>query len=183
MRYLQDILLIQLQCSVELLVRDKSGTVLRHQQGVCPRTCLSRLPLKPRQKRPGPPIAQPHTDSPRPASKDNNVPRSTSPALNSKPAQRSMSPGPYGGGPMPKTDDTRGRSRSNSAGDVQARRAAGHGPSPMNPASRAAKDLELPIQLQSPLEKPPTLGHSKSNSVASMPSSPVTRKPVPKKTM
>ena len=153
---------------------------MRHQQGVCPRTCLSRLPLKPRQKRTGPPIAQPCNDSPSPMATDNK-PRSTSPALHSNAGKRSMSPDPYGGGPEQKSEDLRGRSRSNSAGDAPVRRAGGHGPSPMNPAAQAAKDFDLPIQLQSPLEKPPSLGHGQSKSIGSMPSSPVTRKPVPNK--
>jgi hypothetical protein len=181
------------QCSVELIQRDNKGTVTRHQQGVVPRTCLSRLPLKPRNKRPGPPSAQPpRTASPAPsgpvvAPMGNapmvTTPRSQSPALNPNPVKRSMSPGPYGGGPQMKNDDPRGRSRSNSAGDAQPRRTGGPGPSPMNPAAQAIKDvkeLQLPIQLQSPREAPAS--QELPTDTVSSPGTPVTRKPVPKKT-
>ncbi|OSS44292.1 hypothetical protein B5807_11034 [Epicoccum nigrum] len=166
----------------------------RSQQGVVPRTCLSKHPVKPRTGPPrqgpppphmrGPPIRspmgpggipQPHPMSPvdgrssphppalSPASgrmspgprqmpppqmqgsprnrAQSNAPypgspqgrgRSSSNAPYAGPP-RSMSPGPYGGGPMAPPPQM-SRPRSNSAGQVNgARRGPAPGPSPMNP--------------------------------------------------
>ena len=141
--------------------------------------------MKPRsggQKRQGPPIAvTPRAESPAPSNVTTTayaVPRSSSPALNASPARRSVSPGPYGGGPQPQTQSPLARSRSNSMNDVKQTHKEAPGPSAMNPAAaRTSKDIPLPIQIPA-LEMPPTVGQSQTGSV---PTSPVTRKPVPKK--
>ncbi|KAL1650978.1 hypothetical protein SLS61_005747 [Didymella pomorum] len=172
----------------------------RTQQGVVPRTCLSKHPVKPRTGPPrqgpppphmrGPPIrspmgpggipqprpmtptdgrSSPHPPALSPASgRMSPGPRSMSPGPRQMPPHhmqgprnrahsnapypgspqgrgrsnsnapyagppRSMSPGPYGGGPMAPPPQM-GRPRSNSAGQVSgARRGPAPGPSPMNP--------------------------------------------------
>jgi hypothetical protein len=157
----------------------------RTQQGVVPRTCLSKHPVKPRTGPPrqgpppphmrGPPIRSPMgpggIPQPRPMSPASGRmspgPRSMSPGPRQMPPHmqgprnrahsnapypgspqgrgrsnsnapyagppRSMSPGPYGGGPMAPPPQM-GRPRSNSAGQVNgARRGPAPGPSPMNP--------------------------------------------------
>lgn len=157
-------------------------------RGVVPRTCLSRLPLKPRngQKRQGPPVAGASTaatsraESPAqapqaPSGLSNAVPRSTSSALNANPVKRSVSPGPYGGGPQSKVQSPVARSRSNSMSDMKQARKEAPGPSPMNPSGAESKDITLPIQFPA---LSPALAQSQTSSI---PSSPVTRKPVPKK--
>lgn len=166
----------------------------RSQQGVVPRTCLSKHPVKPRTGPPrqgpppphmrGPPIRSPMgpggIPQPRPMSPadgrssphppalspatgrmspgprqmpppqmqgplrsrgQSNAPYPGSPQARERSnsnapyagAPRSMSPGPYGGGPMAPPPQM-GRPRSNSAGQVNgARRGPAPGPSPMNP--------------------------------------------------
>ncbi|KAJ4992569.1 variant SH3 domain-containing protein [Stagonosporopsis vannaccii] len=165
----------------------------RTQQGVVPRTCLSKHPVKPRTGPPrqgpppphmrGPPIRSPMgpggIPQPRPMSpadgRSSPHPPALSPAsgrMSPGPRQmhspqmhgprnrahsnapypgspqargrsnsnapyagppRSMSPGPYGGGPMAPPPQM-GRPRSNSASQVHgARRGPAPGPSPMNP--------------------------------------------------
>lgn len=168
---------------MEIIQRDDQGKLLRRQSGVVPRTCLSRLPLKPRSKRTGPPpVAIPQF---------NGIPginsgRLQSPSLIPNTVQRSMSPGPYGGGPQdrPKFQDT--RSRSNSASDISGMRpkVAGLGPSPMNPASRlpneTVQSLPRSSTMTDVLPAPLSLGHARISSVGSSASAPVARKPVPK---
>jgi hypothetical protein len=153
----------------------------RTQQGVVPRTCVSKHPVKPRAGPPrqgpppphmrGPPIRspmgpggipQPRPLSPaeglnsHPSANDRMAPgphtmnpgprqmaspqmqqgprgRSHSNAPYARP-QRSMSPGPYGGGPQIAPPSQMGRPRSNSANQAGApRRGPAPGPSPMNP--------------------------------------------------
>ncbi|CZR62121.1 uncharacterized protein PAC_12018 [Phialocephala subalpina] len=130
----------------------------RSQQGVCPRTCLSARPVKPRpanpqaargpspgmrgpgpQVRPMTPNGQgrsmtPNGQSPRPMTPNGQGSRPMTPqGLQT----RSMTPtGPLPGtpnGPMPSTPNTQNRQRSNSAASSQARRQSPPGPSPMNP--------------------------------------------------
>ena len=158
----------------------------RSQQGVVPRTCLSKYPVKPRTGPPrqgppppgvrGPPIRSPMgpggVPQPRPLSPPSGrnsphppglqpangrmspAPRSMSPAsrqmspphMDGAPRarsnsnapymqpQRSMSPGPYGGGPQAAPPPEMGRPRSNSASQASnPRRGPAPGPSPMNP--------------------------------------------------
>ena len=122
----------------------------RSQQGVAPRTCLSARPVKPRPapgaRGPGPRGPPPpgmvgpgsRSASPAPSGRGSpspygRVPRPSTAGAGSQ--QRSMSPGPYGGGPqrpanMPPPGAKR---RSNSASDVRERRMSPPGPSPMNP--------------------------------------------------
>ncbi|KAF1848195.1 uncharacterized protein K460DRAFT_68926 [Cucurbitaria berberidis CBS 394.84] len=171
----------------------------RSQQGVVPRTCLSKHPVKPRTGPPrqgppppgmrGPPIRSPMgpggIPQPRPLSPasgrnspgpqspngpmspsqrsmspgprqmsprqmqgpprgraNSNAPqygpprgRSNSNAPYAQP-QRSMSPGPYGGGPQMAPPPQMGRPRSNSASQAgNPRRGPAPGPSPMNPSA------------------------------------------------
>ena len=62
------------------------------------------------------------------------------------PAQRSMSPGPYGGGPQrPNVLPPGGKRRSNSASQVRDRRMSPPGSSPMNPNANLQR---VPTQLQ-----------------------------------
>ncbi|KAF2005782.1 hypothetical protein P154DRAFT_423304 [Amniculicola lignicola CBS 123094] len=182
----------------------------RSQQGVVPRTCLSKHPVKPRtgpprQGPPGPrmrspPIASPMAPSgvPRPLTPSSGrnspmmappngrmspAPRSMSPgpramapgprAMSPGPRSmspgpnrmsppggrarsnsnapyagqpRSMSPGPYGGGPQYNMPPPQmGRPRSNSASQVNARRAPAPGPSPMNPNAASPMPQRKPI--------------------------------------
>ncbi|KAL8940686.1 MAG: hypothetical protein Q9211_002160 [Gyalolechia sp. 1 TL-2023] len=159
----------------------------RSQQGVAPRTCLSARPVKPRpkpnaqgpaprgppppgmfgpgQQRPMSPLSS-GRGSPGPFDR---TPRGMSP--DSRPAQRSMSPGPYGGGPQRPSMPPPGRKRrSNSASEFRDRRASPPGPSPMNPNAQ-----KVPIQLQAvtaPDQALPT-------ATVSQPSSMPARKPVP----
>jgi hypothetical protein len=156
----------------------------RSQQGVVPRTCLSKHPVKPRQGPPGPRMRGPPTSPPMnqgpmnqqrgpgpqprpltPSSGRNSphppalspaggrmspAPRSGSPGPRQMPPPqgrarantgnapyagppRSMSPGPYGGGPQMAPPPPMGRPRSNSAGQPSPRRGAQSGPSRMNP--------------------------------------------------
>ena len=99
--------------------------------------------------------------------------RSASPALNPRPVQRSMSPGPYGGGPQQQlAPPALGRLRSNSADDVHEKRVA-PGPSPMNPGMKVANQSSPNFQM-APIQIPAA---AQENSV---PASPVTRKPVPR---
>lgn len=131
----------------------------RSQQGVVPRSCLSKHPLKPRQ--PGPPRNRapppgmrgpppfagppprplspggrnspvPYGGPPRPASPahQNGRARSRSNAPSMGPP-RSMSPGPYGGGHQ-RPQQPQMRRRSNSVGDLAARRISPPGPSPLS---------------------------------------------------
>jgi hypothetical protein len=161
-------------------------TMDRSQQGVVPRTCLSKHPVKPRTGPPrqgpppphmrgNPPIRSPMSpggiQSQRPMSPaDGSHPPALSPAsgrmspgpraMSPGPRQmaspqmqqgprgrshsnapyagpqRSMSPGPYGGGPQMAPPSEMGRPRSNSANQAMGpRRGPAPGPSPMNPNS------------------------------------------------
>jgi hypothetical protein len=96
----------------------------RSQQGVVPRTCLSKYPVKPRPANGGPPPApyrnygppgSPGMRGPPPQGAPRPRPRAGS---NASYQQRSMSPGPYGpnGRPAPPADSRR---RSNSMGQIQ----------------------------------------------------------------
>ncbi|KAL5114405.1 hypothetical protein ACEQ8H_007715 [Pleosporales sp. CAS-2024a] len=154
----------------------------RSQQGVVPRTCLSKHPVKPRNGPPrgppppgmrGPPPRspmgftggpQPHPLSPAngPNGRMSPAPRAMSPGPRQMPPRertnsnapqygpprersnsnappyagppRSMSPGPYGGGPQMAPPPQMGRPRSNSASQTgEMRRGPAPGPSPMNP--------------------------------------------------
>lgn len=168
----------------------------RSQQGVVPRTCLSKHPVKPRQGPPrqGPPGARPRgppmgpmgpggipqprplspasgRNSPHPPSispangRMSPGPRSMSPAMNMNMNNgrarsnsnalpyagppRSMSPGPYGGGPQQMAPPQQmQRPRSNSASQIQARRNSPPGPSPMNP-NNASAAANSPMQMPS----------------------------------
>ncbi|MCJ1461766.1 hypothetical protein MMC07_000365 [Pseudocyphellaria aurata] len=132
----------------------------RSQQGVAPRTCLSARPVKPRpvanRSAPrgpppsamfGSPVPRPTSPasgrgSPGPYSRD---PRSMSPVP--RPVPRSISPGPYGGGPERPTIPPSGtKRRSNSASQVRERRNSPPGPSPMNPHVNNVQ--RIPLQLQ-----------------------------------
>ncbi|MCJ1388852.1 hypothetical protein MMC18_001702 [Xylographa bjoerkii] len=92
----------------------------RSQQGVAPRTCLSARPVKPRSK-----------------------PSGNAPSKNRVPARgqdgilRSMSPGPYGGGPQQTVLTPAGKPRSNSAGEIREKLNSPPGPSPMNPNAQS----------------------------------------------
>lgn len=101
----------------------------RTQQGVCPRTCLSKLPVKPRQQGPPPqngpqgarPRGPPPPGMPRsqsPAMRDNMVPRPLTPTgrERSQTGPR-MSPGAQNGG----------RPRSQSVGGANERPASPSG--------------------------------------------------------
>ena len=107
--------------------------------------------------------------------------RMQSPAFASNPVGRSMSPGPYGGGPQDRPQRSDTRSRSNSANDINPRpRMAGSGPSRMNPASQNSRPVELPMsQSMSALPMPAFPGHNRGESAGSTASAPVARKPVP----
>ncbi|KAL8744374.1 MAG: hypothetical protein Q9190_003370 [Brigantiaea leucoxantha] len=169
----------------------------RSQQGVAPRTCLSARPVKPRpnpnargppprgppppgmfgpgQQRPMSPSSGRGSPSPY-----DRAPRSMAPGA--RPAQRSMSPGPYGGGPQqrPGIPPAGGRRRSNSASDVRERRNSPPGPSPMNPNAHniMAGVQRVPLQLQAVTAPDQTIPMSTSPP-ASMPA----RKPVPGQAM
>ncbi|MCJ1260818.1 hypothetical protein MMC22_000681 [Lobaria immixta] len=133
----------------------------RSQQGVAPRTCLSARPVKPRPvadrgpaSRGPPPQAMFGSPIPRAASpaggRGSPTPYSRDPRAMSptpRPVQRSMSPGPYGGGPQHAIIPPPGtRRRSNSASQVRERRNSPPGPSPMNP--NASNMQRIPLQLQ-----------------------------------
>lgn len=189
----------------------------RTHQGVVPRTCLSKHPVKPRTGPPrqgpppphmrGPPIrspmgpggipqprpmspadgrSSPHPPALSPASgrmspgpRQMHSPQMHSPQMQGPPRHRahsnapypgspqgrgrsnsnapyagpprSMSPGPYGGGPMAPPPQM-GRPRSNSAGQVNgARRGPAPGPSPMNPN---AGPVPAPLASAVPNRKP-----------------------------
>ncbi|KAL5422794.1 hypothetical protein PMIN04_004409 [Paraphaeosphaeria minitans] len=181
----------------------------RSQQGVVPRTCLSKHPVKPRQGPPrngpqssprmqepprngpnGPPTGHAGVPQPRPLSPANNgrssplppanngrssplppvlspargrmspAPRSVSPGPRQMPPPqgrarsssnapnvnqpRSMSPGPYGGGPQMAPPPQMGRPRSNSASQIS-RRGSPPGLSPMNPNAPVQVPVRKPI--------------------------------------
>lgn len=161
----------------------------RSQQGVAPRTCLSTRPVKPRptgngrgplprgptplgihgspQQRPASPANGRGSPSPY-----NRAPRPMSPA--SLRGQRSMSPGPYGGGPQQRTNIPlpAARRRSNSVAEARERRNSPPGPSPMNP--NAGIIARLPPQLQ-PTSPPRTPSQSPPHAL--------TRKPLPGQAM
>ncbi|KAH7350294.1 hypothetical protein BKA66DRAFT_447011 [Pyrenochaeta sp. MPI-SDFR-AT-0127] len=202
---MQDELNLQAGQLVRMLHEYDDGWALcirmdRSQQGVVPRTCLSKHPVKPRTGPPrqgppppgmrGPPIRSPMgpggVPQPRPLSPSSGrnsphppglqpaggrmspAPRSMSPGprqmspphMQGAPRarsnsnapqygpprgrsnsnapyaapQRSMSPGPYGGGPQMAPPPEMGRPRSNSASQAgNPRRGPAPGPSPMNP--------------------------------------------------
>ena len=132
----------------------------RSQQGVAPRTCLSARPVKPRPvadrgptPRGPPPSAMFGSPVPRPTSPAGSrgpsspysrIPRAMSPT--SRPVRRSVSPGPYGGGPQQTSIPPPGtRRRSNSASQVRERRNSPPGPSPMNP--NPSNMQRIPLQL------------------------------------
>ena len=159
----------------------------RSQQGVAPRTCLSARPVKPRPppgaRGPGPRGPPPGMMGPgqqRPASPAggrgspspyNRAPRPQGPSMNGS-QQRSMSPGPYGGGPQrpPNMPPAGGKRRSNSASDIQERRLSPPGPSPMNPNAQ-----RVPMQEQ-------RVTSPDSASIRSFTQTPA-RKPVPGQAM
>lgn len=157
----------------------------RSQQGVAPRTCLSARPVKPRPPpgARGPPPRGPHPPGmfpgqQRPASPVNGraspspFPQALRPGSpNPAPGQRSMSPGPYGGGSQrPAIPPPGGKARSNSASAVRDRRNSPPGPSPMNPNVQ-----RVPMHLQAVTAPGQVLSQSPSQSVA--------RKPVPGQAM
>jgi hypothetical protein len=162
-------------------------TMDRSQQGVVPRTCLSKHPVKPRTGPPRqgpppphmrgnppirspmgpggipqiqgpmspadgshPPVLSPASGrmSPSPRAMSPGPRQMASPQMQQGPRgrshsnapyagpQRSMSPGPYGGGPQMAPPSQMGRPRSNSANQAMGpRRGPAPGPSPMNPNS------------------------------------------------
>jgi hypothetical protein len=169
----------------------------RSQQGVVPRTCLSKHPVKPRngpprqppppgmrsppirspmgpggvprplspasgpnsplppangRNSPGPRQMSPHMQGPPRGRSNSNAPqygpprgRSNSNAPYAAP-QRSMSPGPYGGGPQMAPPPQMGRPRSNSANQVSnMRRGPAPGPSPMNPNAAGPMPVRKPV--------------------------------------
>lgn len=157
----------------------------RSQQGVAPRTCLSARPVKPRPppgaRGPaprGPPPPGMFPGQQRPASPANGrgspspFPQALRPGSpNPAPYQRSMSPGPYGGGPQrPTIPPPGGKARSNSASAVRDRRNSPPGPSPMNPNVQ-----RVPMHLQAVTAPGQVLSQSPPQSVA--------RKPVPGQAM
>lgn len=76
-----------------------------------------------------------------------NHPRSLSPAPGPRQGPRSMSPGPYGGGPQrPSIPPPGGKRRSNSAGQVRDRRNSPPRPSPMNPNASNMQRIALQLQ-------------------------------------
>ncbi|KAL9009636.1 MAG: hypothetical protein Q9173_005355 [Seirophora scorigena] len=168
----------------------------RSQQGVAPRTCLSARPVKPRPNpnargpvpRGPPPLGMFGPGQQRPMSPASGrgspgpfdrAHRDMAPSP--RPTQRSMSPGPYGGGPQrPNMPPPGGRRRSNSASEFRERRASPPGPSPMNPnAQNILSGIQkVPLQVQAvtaPDQAPPTTAPPAS----SIPS----RKPVPGQAM
>ncbi|MCJ1380944.1 hypothetical protein MMC17_004053 [Xylographa soralifera] len=128
----------------------------RSQQGVAPRTCLSARPVKPRSK----PSENPPSGIRVPAQGQASAPRS-------------MSPGPYGGGPQQAAASPDGKPRSNSAGDVRGKRNSPPGPSPMNPNVQSTTRSSEGTQGSSTLVQ----------SVATLNDIPPKRKPVPGRTM
>lgn len=139
----------------------------RSQQGVAPRTCLSSRPVKPRPAgnnrgpppRGPPPYGMVGPGQNRPFSPAGNTggrglsspyDREQGPMFHpARQGARSMSPGPYGGGPqhshIPPPD---ARRRSNSVGQVRDRRNSPPGPSPMNPIASNMQRMHMPVQLQ-----------------------------------
>ncbi|KAL8646679.1 MAG: hypothetical protein Q9210_005998, partial [Variospora velana] len=105
------------------------------------------------------------------------IPTAAALALEDLHLRRSMSPGPYGGGPQRPNMPPPGRKRrSNSASEFRERRASPPGPSPMNPNAQniLSSVQKVPLQLQAitaPDQPPPT--------AAPPPSSMPSRKPVP----
>lgn len=161
----------------------------RSQQGVAPRTCLSARPVKPRGPPPGargpgprgPPPGMMGPGQPRPQSpasgrgspnphSQGRAPRPNNPAGSQ---QRSMSPGPYGGGHQrPAIIPTPGsKRRSNSVGEVSSRRNSPLGPSGLNPNVQ-----RVPMQLQAVTSPNQALSQSP-------PQSAMARKPVPGQAM
>lgn len=141
----------------------------RSQQGVAPRTCLSARPVKPRPagNNRGPPLRA----SPPPNMFGPGQQRLMSPpGARGPPHQynrdqgpmfpanrlgpRSMSPGPYGGGPQHQhVTHPGGKRRSNSASQIRDLRNSPPGPSPMNPIpmNSIASNMQrmpMPMQLQ-----------------------------------
>lgn len=112
----------------------------RAAQGVVPRTCLSKQPVKPRPQSPnrGPRGPQmpgsgrnspsqgrmspgPYAQAPRPLTPTSGRPRANSNAPFVQPQQRSMSPGPYGGSKLRPQDSASAaaqRRRSNSMSNL-----------------------------------------------------------------
>lgn len=158
----------------------------RSQQGVAPRTCLSARPVKPRPppggaRGPpgprGPPLGMMGPGQQRPQSpasgrgspnphKPGQTPRPYNPVGNQ---QRSMSPGPYGGGPQrPAKIPTPGsKRRSNSVSEVSSRGNSPLGPSGLNPNVQ-----RVPMQLQAVTSPDQALSQSPPQSM-------MARKPVP----
>ncbi|KUJ16937.1 uncharacterized protein LY89DRAFT_707346 [Mollisia scopiformis] len=152
----------------------------RSQQGVCPRTCLSARPVKPRpqnapgargpapgprnpgpQGRPMPPNGQgrpmtPNSQAPRPMTPNGQAPRPMTPNGNSMTPQglqpRPMTPT----GPLPGTPNQ--RPRSNSAASAQAKRNSPPGPSPMKPIPQFDGPASPPTD--SPISRKPVPGQA-----------------------
>lgn len=62
---------------------------------------------------------------------------------------RSMSPGPYGGGPqLPNAPPSGGKRRSNSASQIRDQRNSPPGPSPMSSIASNMQRMPMPMQLQ-----------------------------------
>ena len=119
----------------------------RSQQGVCPRTCLSARPVKPRPQQvpgsrsppamrgPGPQIRPmtPNTQSGRPMTSNGQAPRPMTP--NGQPGNgmvpRSLQPRPMTPtGPLPGTPNQ--RPRGNSTASMQSKRSSPPSPTQMN---------------------------------------------------
>ncbi|MCJ1357132.1 MAG: hypothetical protein MMC33_007128 [Icmadophila ericetorum] len=137
----------------------------RSQQGVAPRTCLSTRPVKPRPKQasgpPGPRIrGPPPQNSPLAPTGARGFSSTSIQSLPSQapgfcPKQRSMSPGPYGGGPQrPNFIPQGSQRRSNSAGSIHDKARVIPGPSPLsiNPPIGAQAPQGIPA---APVTPPP----------------------------
>ena len=156
----------------------------RSQQGVAPRTCLSARPVKPRPppgaRGPGPRGPPPGMMGPGQQRPQSPASGPGSPNLHTQgradrpytPAggqQRSMSPGPCGGGPQrPAKIPTPGsKRRSNSVSEISSRRTSPLGPSGLNPNVQ-----RVPMQLQAVTSPDHTVTQSP-------PRTTMARKPVP----
>jgi hypothetical protein len=135
----------------------------RSQQGVCPRTCLSTRPVKPRPQQngprgpPPPGMRVPQQGCPMSPAMNQGPPRAMSPAGNRPmtPQGRPMTPT----GPNPQnqmTPQNRGRPRSPSAAQMQGRRNSPPGPSPMNPVSQPDVAGSPPLSRSLPSDGPVT---------------------------
>ncbi len=160
----------------------------RSQQGVAPRTCLSARPVKPRPppgargpgpRGPPPGMMAPGQQRPQSPANGRGLPSPHSQGRAPRPykptgsQQRSMSPGPYGGGPQqPAKIPTPGsKRRSNSVSEIGSRRTSPLGPSGLNPNVQ-----RVPMQLQAVTSPDQALSQSP-------PLNKMARKPVPGQAM